>query len=502
MREILEFESWANNLLNEAGNDRPLTLDRDIQRQAQIKFPDRSPEQAMTMFVADKLSNQEKLDYEQNKIINAQKRENDKLRRSLQDLSTELHDHENQAQQTDIEVQRLKDLSARLKPAGEIQQAVSKASAEKIEAMLADLENVRNNPSIDNKKFKELQSKVEQMKDISDNKGIEKIQGTLNILANKQGLSDQMFDKAMDQLSVTQSELAAKEKRFQDSAKRNAEMKGSWGIKFADLNQKIKEIEEKAGTELSTLSDKLNQANEQLSQASEKLTTKINQIDQLDATTDQVQDQVERLYDLIAKVNNVNPANNSFKIPQHPNKTKDAPLFDPNNDNFAANDRPDIPNSKDNIVNFDKERKLNMPNRQTDRQTDKLPDQMNLSESDPQISFSGEEPQGYDNMIEYAIDDLIPWFADKYPEFMDRFPEDQIRKIMRRTMGAGLMIYGDSPTPNEIYRYLQRVAVLLTREAGRVRVQVPVTDPNQRKLNFQESLLKNFSNSLDKLTKI
>jgi myosin heavy subunit len=501
MREILEFESWANSMLNEAGRDRPETLERDIQRQAQLKFPDRSPEQAMSLFVADKLTRQEKLDYEQNKIINSQKRENDKLRRSLQDLSNELHDHENQAQQTDVEVQRLKDLSAKLKPAGEIQQAVSKASADKVEAMLADLEKVKNNPKIDDRKFKEISDKVQQLQNTGSDKEVLKTQEALKALSNTQELGRAQYSDALDALEKSYAENIAKEKRFRASKKRNEEMKGSWGIKFADLNQKIKEIEEKAGTELTTLSDKLNQANEQLSQASEKLTTKINQIDQLDATTDQVQDQVERLYDLIAKVNNINPANSSFKIPPHPNKNQDAPLFDPNN-NSAANDGINIPKNRDNIVNFDKEKKLNMPDRQTSKQTDTLPDQVNLSESDLQISFTDEEPQGYDNMIENAIDELMPWFAYKYPESMNKFPEDQIRKIMRRTIGAGLMIYGPSPTENEIYRFLERVALLLDREAERVRVQVPVTDPNQRKLNFQESLLYQFSKSLDRVTKI
>ena len=242
MREILEFESWANSMLNEAGKDRPLSLDRDIQRQAQIKFPDRNPEQAMTMFVADKLSNQEKLDYEQNKIINAQKRENDKLRRSLQDLSNELHDHEQQAQQTDVEVARLKDLSAKLKPAGEIQQGATKASADKVEAMLKDLENVRTNPSIDDKKFKELENKVQQMKGVADDSGIDKIQGTLSALASKQGVSDQMFNKAMDQLSATQNELDAKEQRFQKSIAKNKDVQQSWGNKFAELNKEIENM--------------------------------------------------------------------------------------------------------------------------------------------------------------------------------------------------------------------------------------------------------------------
>jgi hypothetical protein len=293
MREILEFESWANSMLNETGRDRPETLDRDIQRQAQLKFPDRSPEQAISLFVADKLTRQEKLDYEQNKIINSQKRENDKLRRSLQDLSNELHDHENQAQQTDVEVQRLKDLSAKLKPAGEIQQAASKASAEKIEAMLVDLENVRKNPSIDDKKFKELQSKVEQMKGISDNTGIEKIQGTLNALANKQGLSDQMFDKAMDQLSTTQRELNDKEQRFQKSIAKNKDVQKSWGNKFAELNREIenmKGVSEQLftdfGQQAAGMEEKINKVDSESSEMLKRFKDKLQKFDNYEAYLD------------------------------------------------------------------------------------------------------------------------------------------------------------------------------------------------------------------------
>lgn len=274
MREILEFESWANSMLNEAGKDRPATLDRDIQRQAQIKFPDRSPEQAMSLFVADKLSRQEKLDYEQNKIINNQKRENDKLRRSLQDLSNELHDHEQQAQQTDIEVARLKDLSAKLKPAGEIQQGAAKASADKVEAMLKDLENVRTNPSIDDKKFKELETKVQQMKGVADNNGIDKMQGTLNLLANKQGVSDQMFNKAMDQLSATQSELDAKEIRFQKSISKNKDVQQTWGNKFALLNNEIenmKGVSEKLFTDFGQQAASMEQKIDSVEQDSNEL---------------------------------------------------------------------------------------------------------------------------------------------------------------------------------------------------------------------------------------
>jgi len=293
MREIREFESWANSMLNEAGKDRPLTLDTDIQRQAQLKFPDRSPEQAMTMFVADKLSKQEKLDYDQNKVINAQKRENEKLRRSLQDLGNELRDHELQAQQTDIEVQRLKDLSAKLKPAGEIQQGAAKASADKVEQMLADLEKVRNNPSIDDKKFKELETKVQQMKLVADDSGIDKMQGTLNLLANKQGVSDQMFNKAMYQLSATQSELDAKELRFQKSIAKNKDVQQSWGNKFAELNREIentKNVTEKLftdfGQQAAGMEEKINTVDQESTEMLKRFKSKLEKFDNYETYLD------------------------------------------------------------------------------------------------------------------------------------------------------------------------------------------------------------------------
>lgn len=463
MRELLDLESWANNLINEAGKDRPLTLDRDIQAQAIRKYPDRNPEQAMSLFVADKLSNQEKLDYEQNKIINTQKRDNDKLRRSVQDLSKELHDHENQAQQTDREVARLKDLSAKLKPAGEIAQVAAKANADQVQAMLKDLDQVKNNPKINDQQFKEISDKVKQLQNAGNGEEVQKTQETLRALANTQELDKEQYDRALDALEKSYRENIAKEKRFQASTKRNAEMKGSWGIKFKDLNDKIKQIETKANS-VKELDDFYNGVLARADDVEAKT-------DELENTAYQVQDQVERLYDLIAKVNNINPL--KLKIPQHPAGIKDPPIFQQN-------------------------QIANQPKISTNDPTN----QPQLAESNPMISFTDEEPQGYDNLIENAIDELIPWFAYKYPEYMDKFPEDQLRKIMRRTIGAGLMIYGSTPTENEIYRYLERVAVLLNREAEKIKVQVPTTDPRQQKLNFQESLLKNFSNSLDKLTKI
>ena len=215
MKEVKLLESWANSIIaNEAVQDRPLARDQDIQYQASRKYSDRSPEQALQMFVADKLNSSEKMDFEQNKLINTQKRENEKLRRSLGDLGQELTDHEKQAAQTDQEVARLKDLSAKLKPAGEIQQAGAKASAEKLQAMVNDVEKLRAMPGMDEQKYKELATKVNNIKAGAGDEEVKKVQVVLANLSQRQSVDDQLFDKVMSRLDDTQQRLDAKEKRF------------------------------------------------------------------------------------------------------------------------------------------------------------------------------------------------------------------------------------------------------------------------------------------------
>jgi hypothetical protein len=119
------------------------------------------------------------------------------------------------------------------------------------------------------------------------------------------------------------------------------------------------------------------------------------------------------------------------------------------------------------------------------------------------ITFTDEEPQGYDNMIENAVDKLIPWFATRYPYYMKLFSKEQIKKVMRNTIGFHLILeYGPKPTFEDIYKYLDMVLEELKNEQEIPKVQVPPTDPRQQNLTFQESLLQNFSNDLDKLTKI
>ena len=79
MKEIKILEGWADNITNEARlgtpiktiGDRPLPRPQDVQYKASRMFPDRSPEQALQLYVSQELENNEKTDLEQNKMINS-----------------------------------------------------------------------------------------------------------------------------------------------------------------------------------------------------------------------------------------------------------------------------------------------------------------------------------------------------------------------------------------------------------------------------------------------
>jgi chromosome segregation ATPase len=249
MKELLELEQWAENIVaNEAVQDRPLARSQDIQYQASREYPDRSPEQALQLYVANKLAATEKMDLDQNRLINSQKRENEKLRRSLQDLSQDLNNHEKQATDTGAEIERLKALSAKLKPAGEIQKQAAKASADKVEAMLADLEKVKVVPGMDEKKYKELSDKVDKIKNNAGNEEIAKVQKALQQMSQQQSIDNNLFDNVMQQLTNTQEQLDAKEARFKKYIEKKSseitsttQSHGEELKKYADIVNKYKD---------------------------------------------------------------------------------------------------------------------------------------------------------------------------------------------------------------------------------------------------------------------
>lgn len=267
MKEIKILESWADKIIaNEAIGDRPLPRSQDLQYQASRKYSDRSPEQALQMFVADKLEKSEKMDFEQNKLINSQKRENEKLRRSLADLGQELTDHEKQAIDTGREVERLKDLSARLRPAGEIQQAATKASADKIQAMIGDVEKLKGKPGIDEKKYKELADKVNSIKDNAGDEEVQKVQVALTMLSQKQDIDDKLFNTVMSRLDDTQQKLDSKEARFRKYIAKKGEEIGAQTRSHGEELKKYSEIVNKYKDDVENFRTYMDSAKQEVAQ--------------------------------------------------------------------------------------------------------------------------------------------------------------------------------------------------------------------------------------------
>ena len=210
-----------SSLLNEAektnsGAAMALPIDKDLIYRARNKYPGYSAEQAMILLIADEMKNQEKTDSTQNTLIDTQKRENERLRGSVQSLGQELQDFEQQSIETDREVARLKQLSGMLTSGGVDTKEKAKVSADELEKLQKDLEQLKSKPGMDPEKFKNLEAQIKQIASnpAMDDKELAKVNSLINTLNNQKTIGDELYKKLEDQLRKTQSDLDKKEGRF------------------------------------------------------------------------------------------------------------------------------------------------------------------------------------------------------------------------------------------------------------------------------------------------
>jgi DNA repair exonuclease SbcCD ATPase subunit len=204
---------------------REIPIDKDLMYQAQRKFPGYDAQAALTLYIIDQWKEQEKLDSKQNQLINAQKSDNEKLKRSLQSIGQELHDHERQAAETDREVERLKQLSAKLKPEAELRQQATKVSSDELQKIEKELELIKNKPGIDDDKYKKLMSQVDTLKssNVASDNDVKNIENALGLLAKQKTVDDDLFNKVFNQLNDTKESLDAKERRFKSYIDRTSD---------------------------------------------------------------------------------------------------------------------------------------------------------------------------------------------------------------------------------------------------------------------------------------
>jgi hypothetical protein len=218
-----------SSLLREAPKGPALSLDNDLMQRAMLKFPGYDSQQALSLYIADKASQQEKIDASQNNLINTQ-------RNAIQTLQGELDANED-------EVERIKQLTAKVTAGGADTRQKAKVSGDELEKLQKQLEELKDKPNLDPKQYKEMEAQIMALASnpSAENTDVRKLQSLVNQIDSKATIN---YDAVYKQLQSTQEELDSKEQRFQKSINKNAdkfEQNASEFRKYADIVDGYKE---------------------------------------------------------------------------------------------------------------------------------------------------------------------------------------------------------------------------------------------------------------------
>ena len=208
------------SLLGEAENKASLPIDRDLLYKARQKYPQYSGEQALTLYIADEMKEKDQIDSNQNRLLDTQKRENERLRGVVDNLGQtveqELQQVAQQAEINDREISRIKQLTGKLSQGGTDTQRKAKVSGDDLEKLQKDLEQLKNKPGMDQEKFNQLKKQIETMvsNPSIDDKELAKINSLVNTLTQQKTIGDDLYKKVENQLIKTKQDLDAKEGRF------------------------------------------------------------------------------------------------------------------------------------------------------------------------------------------------------------------------------------------------------------------------------------------------
>jgi uncharacterized coiled-coil DUF342 family protein len=226
-----------SSLLREAQKGPALSLDQDLMQRAMLRFPGYDSQQALSLYIADKAAQQQKTDAAQNNLINTQQK-------AISSIGQELQDYEAQAQETDREVERLKQLSGTLTTGSVDTRQKAKVSADELEKLQKDLDALKSKPGIDSEKFKELEAQINAMatNPSAEDKDIQKMQNLLSLLQQKQSVGDDQYNALLNKLQDTQDSLDAKEARFKKYIQRTGEKTRTDAQASAEEMQKYAKI--------------------------------------------------------------------------------------------------------------------------------------------------------------------------------------------------------------------------------------------------------------------
>ena len=226
-----------SSLLREAPGTPALSLDQDLMQRAMLKFPGYDKQQALSLYIADKASQQEKIDASQNNLINTQ-------RSAIQTLQGELDANED-------EVERIKQLTARVTAGSADTREKAKVSGDELEKLQKQLEELKNKPNLDPTQYKEMEAQIMALASnpSAENTDVKKLQSLVNQLDSKATVN---YDSVYKQLQATQKELDDKEERFSTYRDNTNTYKKQTSQQLADTSKQLEKFAQDA-TELKTL---------------------------------------------------------------------------------------------------------------------------------------------------------------------------------------------------------------------------------------------------------
>jgi len=206
-----------SSLLREAPKGPALSLDNDLIQQAKLNHPGYDGQQALTLDIIAKAKQQQKTDAAQNNLINTQQN-------AIKSIGKELQDYEAQAQETDREVERLKQLSGTLTTGSADRQQKAKVSADELEKLQKDLEALKSKPGMDPEKYKQIEQQISALANSAgaEDVDVKKLQNLVNNIQNKANVN---YNAVAAQLEKTKQDLDDKEERFKKYVKDTGDYK-------------------------------------------------------------------------------------------------------------------------------------------------------------------------------------------------------------------------------------------------------------------------------------
>jgi uncharacterized protein YigA (DUF484 family) len=211
-----------SSLLGEAelGNKADLPRNQNPMIDATQAYPTLKPAAALLRYQTDQMAEKDKVDSNQNRLIDTQKRENERLRSVVDNLGQtveqEIQQVAQQAEINDNEISRIKQLTGQLSQGGTDTQRKAKLSGDDLEKLQKELGQLKTKPGMDPEKFNQLKKQIETMvsNPSIDDKELAKINSLVNTLTQQRQVGDTLYKKIEDQLRKTQSDLDKKEGRF------------------------------------------------------------------------------------------------------------------------------------------------------------------------------------------------------------------------------------------------------------------------------------------------